>query len=115
MSLKKAVQIDPLFIEASLNLAATLADTSQYTLAEKTIKESQRLHTSSSQTYSDPLIEELADKHVSCGQTYASLGRLDEAAREFKIAINLCDHSPFNRLELAKIYISQKKTSILLV
>jgi len=104
-----AIACNPDFVEASLNLAATLCDLSQYGNAQKVFS---KLETAVSPHKKIPnmFLGRIANQHAICGNMYAECKMNPEAIREFKSALSLYPQMPDVKLSLAKLYLKIGKT-----
>lgn len=100
---RKAWEVNGAFVEAALNLAATLCDLSQYEEARavfsqimgemENVRKRPRL-----------VLGRLANQHVATGRSYQENGMIAEAIQEYLKALSLYDHLPDVRLTLGKLY-----------
>ncbi len=99
-----ALKTNPEFVEAALNLAATLCDLSRYEDARKVFA---KLKSQVNPRKKQPslVLGRLADRHAKNGQAYEESGMHAEAIQEYKKAINLFPNLPDVQLALAKLYI----------
>lgn len=101
---RKAWEINNAFVEAALNLAATLCDLSQYEEARsvfaqimgemENVRKKPRL-----------VLGRLANQHAATGRMYQENGMIAEAVQEYLKALSLYDHLPDVRLALGKLYL----------
>jgi tetratricopeptide (TPR) repeat protein len=101
---QKALLANPEFIEAALNLAATLCDLSHYDEAREVFAKI------SSQV--DPrkrqptlVLGRLANQHASNGYAYEESGMLSDAIQEYRKALALFERMPDVKMSLAKLYV----------
>lgn len=100
-----ALRINPNFIEAGLNLAATLSDLGRYEEAREIfVKLKFAIDPNRKQPHL--LLGRLANKHAECGQVYENSQMLNEAAAEYRKALALYSSLPDIRYRLAKVYVS---------
>ena len=87
---KEALRVNPRYTEAALNLAVTLNDLGRYVEAREVY--ARAIQTSRAEPrYLDPFAKgKLANMHAQTGDAYAGLGLLEEAAREYRRALDLC-------------------------
>jgi len=90
---QKAVQANPRYTEASLNLAVTYADLSRYDDAERVYDEAARM-VRGAQSPDFYVRGRLANEHAALGDRYGNLGLLDEALEEYRKALRLCPEFP---------------------
>lgn len=100
----RALAVNPDFIEAALNLTATLCDLSRYEDAKEVFS---RLQESISIKQRQPglVLGRLANRHVDCGIAYEETGMLGDAIQEYRKALLLHERMPRVRLALAKLYV----------
>jgi tetratricopeptide (TPR) repeat protein len=87
---KEALRINPRYTESALNLAVTLNDLGRYVEAREVY--ARAIETSRSEPrYLDPFAKgKIANMHARIGDAYGGLGMLDDAAREYRKALDLC-------------------------
>ncbi len=87
---KEALRVNPRYTEAALNLAVTLNDLGRYVEAREIY--SNAIATSRAEPrYLDPFAKgKIANMHARTGDAYAGLGLYDDAAREYRRALDLC-------------------------
>jgi tetratricopeptide (TPR) repeat protein len=100
---RQALQINPNFIEAALNLCVTLCDLGQYDEAQD-IYTSVVAHQKGKRQRPDLIIGRIANMHVQCGQQYEANGLHSDAIQEYRKALSLYEKMPDVRLSLAKLY-----------
>ena len=101
---RRALAINPEFIEAALNLTITLADISLYDDAQATFK--QAASQASSKQRQPPLVlGRLANRHVATGEAYEECGMLNDAIQEYRKALGLYDRMPDVKLALGRLYL----------
>ena len=87
---KKALNINPQYTEAQLNLTIVLADTGAYDQAQSEfVKASQREREPRFELSSGVRIK-LANSHIDLGKAYQELGLHEQASEEYQKAIQLC-------------------------
>lgn len=98
----KALKINPSFVEAGLNLSATLCDLGRYEDARSIFSE---LSTQAPTNKKQPnlILGRLANHHASCGTLYEQSGFTTEAIAEYKRALSLYERMPDVRLALGKL------------
>jgi len=87
---KDALKINPRYTEAALNLAVTLNDLGRYVEAREIY--SRAIETLRAEPrYLDPFAKgKIANMHARIGDAYAGLGMNEEAAFEYRKALELC-------------------------
>ncbi|MEZ4740977.1 MAG: tetratricopeptide repeat protein [Bdellovibrionota bacterium] len=105
---QRAISHDANFIEASLNLAATFCDLSQYDEAQKVFE---KLKTTCNFSNRTPVsfLEKIAIQHVTCGNMYEQCSMDGEAVNEYKQALKLSPKLSSARLALSKLHLKQGK------
>ena len=103
-----ALRINQNFVEAGLNLAATLCDLGRYEEARSVFG---GLKNAIDPNKKQPLLllGRLANKHADCGKAYEDSQMLNEAAQEYRKALSLYTELPDVRYRLAKIYMTLGK------
>jgi len=98
---EKAVELNPRYTEASLNLAVTLSDRGSYEKAREVFEKAAQFtekaaaapvadKTKSMKPALDPFVKgKLADEHRRVGKLYYDMGLLDEAIDEYQKALRL--------------------------
>jgi tetratricopeptide (TPR) repeat protein len=99
-----ALSANPEFVEAALNLAATLCDLSQYDEAQKIFSHLSEKVTSRRKQPS-LVLGRLANQHAENGQAYEESGMTAEAITEYRKALALYERMPDVKLSLAKLYL----------
>lgn len=99
-----ALSANPEFVEAALNLAATLCDLSQYDEAQQIF---QHLNEKISPRRRQPnlVLGRLANQHAENGAAYEESGMVAEAITEYRKALSLYERMPDVKLMLAKLYL----------
>jgi tetratricopeptide (TPR) repeat protein len=103
---KTALQINPNYIEAALNLVGTLCDVSKY-------EEAREVYGSLSATMNEQLkipnliVGRLANQHAENGRVYDQAGLFDRAIAEYKKALDLFPKLADVRFELARLYLQE--------
>jgi len=100
----KALAINGEYVEAALNLAATLCDLSRYDEAQAIFaKLDQQVGGKKKQPAL--VLGRLANQHAQSGQSYEESGMLTEAIQEYRRALGLFDRMPDVKLALVKLYV----------
>ena len=100
----KALATNPDFVEAALNLAATLCDLSRYDDARQVFAHLQT-QVNPKKRQPDLVLGRLANQHVENGRAYEESGMPGDAILEYKKALSLYERMPDVRLSLAKLYV----------
>lgn len=86
---KKALEINPRYTEASLNLTIALNDTGQYDDASEVFSKAARVVRSENRSI-DPFIQgKLANEHVKLGDRYFEIGLFDDALEQYRKALSI--------------------------
>lgn len=91
-SFEKALEMNPGYTEASLNLAITYSDLGMYDKSREVFENASRFSekTKKSDSSIDPFVKgKLADEHLRIGKIYHELRLLDEAIEEYQKALRL--------------------------
>lgn len=88
---EKALELNPGYTEASLNLAITYSDMGMYEKSREVFEKASRFSESrSSEPALDPFVRgKLADEHLRVGRIYYELRMLDQAIDEYEKALRL--------------------------
>jgi tetratricopeptide (TPR) repeat protein len=99
---RTALQLNPAYTEAALNLVVTCNDLGKYAEA-KAIYENAMAAVSRAPRELDPFVKgKIANMHAEIGATYRAVGVFDEAVREYQRALALCPSFADVRTELGK-------------
>ena len=101
---KRAIQGNPNFIEATLNLTATLCDLSRYDEARE-LYDTLAIHARPHRPLPALNLGRLANLHAKNGLYYEQSGMIQDAIQEFRKAISLYPNMPDVRLSLAQLYL----------
>jgi tetratricopeptide (TPR) repeat protein len=102
---ERAVELNPRYTEALLNLAITLADSGEYEAARSTYD---RLRSGHTGTMSDPFVRgKIANQHAELAKSYVDAGCVPEAIAELQRAIDLCPDFPDLHTRVASLYRDQ--------
>lgn len=99
-----ALAVNPEYVEAALNLAATLCDLSRYEEAHQVFIKLEE-HVGEKQKQPGLVLGRLANLHVLSGQAYEESGMWSEAIQEYRKGLALYDKMPDVKLVLAKLYV----------
>lgn len=87
---EKAVSINSRYTDAVLNLAVTYNENGHYTLAKQLIEELNIKDSSELKEIEPYARGKLANMHAELGRAYVELQYLDLAAKEYRMALDLC-------------------------
>jgi tetratricopeptide (TPR) repeat protein len=100
---ERALEINPRYTEAALNLVVTYNDLKRYADAQRIYQDV--LNLSATPQSIEPYAQgKIANLHAEVAQAYQDVGLLAEAIGELRKAVNLCPHFADLRLRLANIY-----------
>lgn len=92
-SFDQALEINPEYTEAMLNLSVLYNDLGEYKESKKLLAKAQKLSKTGYKDKLAPLVRaKLANKHADMGDTYRGLGLYKQAIEEFKKALELAPH-----------------------
>jgi Tfp pilus assembly protein PilF len=103
-SFKRALEINPSYTEAALNLAVTYNDLGQYELAQQVYRGA--IHRDARGHHEiDPFAKgKIANLHAEVAHAYLEVDMPTEAVHEYRNAIKLCPHFADIRVKLAEVY-----------
>ena len=87
---EKAVNINSRYTDAVLNLAVTYNENGQYTRAKQVIEELNIREASELKDIEPYARGKLANMHAELGRAYVELQNLELAAKEYRMALDLC-------------------------
>ena len=101
---REALQLNPDYLEAMMNLAVTLCDLALYDEARElfTLMQNQ---TSAVHQLPPLVLGRLADQHATNGRSYEEAGLKSEAIREYRRSLSLYKDMPDVRFSLAELYL----------
>jgi tetratricopeptide (TPR) repeat protein len=105
-SLRRALELNPRYTEASLNLSVVYNEMGEDEKAQEAyaLAKLSGRHDEES-TYLDPYVKgRLANMHADIGNIYKDLGRYDEAMTEYKMALGLRPDFVDIKMNLAVVY-----------
>lgn len=100
----RALAVNPGFIEAALNLAATLCDLSRYDDARAVFGQI-TAQVNPKKKQPDLVLGRLANQHATNGRAYEESGMFGDAIQEYRKALSLFERMPDVKLRLAKLYV----------
>jgi tetratricopeptide (TPR) repeat protein len=102
--LNKALELNPNYTEARLNLSVVLNDTGAYPDAARAF-DAARDASHISEGKVDPYVKgRLANLHAELGDLYHGMGLYDDAMKEYQVALKLRDEFPDVRTKLGVLY-----------
>lgn len=102
-SFRLALEINPAYTEAALNLAVTYNDLGQYEQAQEVYGTVVR-RDASGQQQDRFAMGKIANLHAGVAEAYLEVGMLNEAVQEYRAAIRLCPKFADLRVKLAEVY-----------
>ena len=106
---RKAKHINPVYIEASLNLSITYCDLGLYEKAQEVYLSINKSDLTKNPDRNPIINGRAANMHAASGEMYSKLGLHDKAVKEFKKAIELYNKMPEVHISLTKSLIALKK------
>jgi tetratricopeptide (TPR) repeat protein len=101
---KRALELNPNYTEAALNLAVTYNDLGQYELAQQVYRSAIHRDVRGVQEL-DPFARgKIANLHADLAHAYLDVDMPNEAVMEYRNAIRLCPHFADLRVKLAEVY-----------
>lgn len=107
--LQKALELNPKYAEAHLNLAILLFERNAYSTARDHLREFSRIVRGSGEGFPDPALDDLAQRHAGLAERYRSYGLLPEAEAELRAALRLRPAYGDLRLELVRVLFERSK------
>jgi len=87
--LARAVELNPEYAEAHLNLAILLFERNAYAAARDHLREFTRIVRGDTQNFPDPALDDLARRHADLAERYRAYGLLDAAESQLVAALRL--------------------------
>jgi tetratricopeptide (TPR) repeat protein len=107
--LKRALELNPRYAEAHLNLAILLFERSAYSAARDHLREFNRLVRGAPGGFPDPALDELARRHAGLAERYRAYGLLQEAEEQLAAAVRLRPAYGDLRLRLVRVLFERAK------
>jgi tetratricopeptide (TPR) repeat protein len=98
---QRSIQINPAYIEAGLNLVATLCDLSCYEDARRVHAQVMQ-HVPQGRKQTQLVLGRIANQHAQNGRMYEESGMVQDAIHEFRRALALYENLPDVRLALSR-------------
>jgi tetratricopeptide (TPR) repeat protein len=103
-SFKRALEINPSYTEAALNLAVTYNDLGEYELAQQVYRSAVQRDAHGRHAV-DPFAKgKIANLHADVAHAYLDIDLPNEAVQEYRSAIRLCPQFADIRVKLAETY-----------
>lgn len=99
-----ALELNPNYTEAALNLAVTHNDLGEYDSAQLVYRSAIRPDARGAQDVDGFAKGKIANLHAELAQAYLDVGMPNEAVQEYRNAIRLCPHFADLRVRLANVY-----------
>jgi tetratricopeptide (TPR) repeat protein len=87
--LARAIELNPNYAEAHLNLSILLFERNAYAAARDHLREFNRVVRGDPQAFPDPALDDLARRHADLAERYRGYGILDEAENQLRAALHL--------------------------
>ena len=107
--LARAIELNPLYAEAHLNLAILLFERNAYAAAREHLREFNRIVRGDAQAFPDPALDDLARRHADLAERYRAYGLLDAAENQLRSALHLRPAYHDLRLALVRILFERGK------
>jgi tetratricopeptide (TPR) repeat protein len=101
---RRAVELNPHYTEAALNLAVTYNDLGEYEKAQQVYRSAITRDVRGAEEIDSFAKGKIANIHADLGQAYLDVGMPNEAVQEYRNAIRLCPHFADLRVKLANVY-----------
>ncbi len=86
---ERALDLNPAYTEASLNLAVTLNDMGEYGRAESVLAKAAQISHPTPTTLDPFISKKIANEHMKLGTIYMDINMVDEAVDEYRKALRL--------------------------
>jgi len=107
--LARALELNPNYAEAHLNIAILLFERNAYNAAREHMREFNRIVRSNPRGFPDPALDDLAHRHADLAERYRACGLLDEAETQLRAALRLRPAYGDLRLQLGRILFERAK------
>lgn len=105
--LMRALELNPHYAEAHLNLAILLFERNAYAAAREHLQEFNRVARADPQALPDPVLDDLARRHAELAAEYRAYGRLEDAEVQLRAALRLRPAYGDLRLALARVLLGR--------
>jgi tetratricopeptide (TPR) repeat protein len=103
MQFRRAVEANPAFVEAILNLSATLCDLSEYDEAQRIFLRA-KAPVAMKQQVPELVLGRIANQHAVCGHLYEESELYLDAIREYKKALSIFSKMSDVKLALGRVF-----------
>jgi predicted Zn-dependent protease len=107
--LQRALELNPNYAEAHLNLAILLFERSAYNAARDHLREFNRIVRANPTGFPEPALDDLARRHADLAERYRAYGLLDEAEAQLRAALRLRPGYSDLRLRLVRLLFERGK------
>lgn len=107
--LQRALELNPNYAEAHLNVAILLFERSAYSAARDHLREFNRIVRANPTGFPEPALDELARGHADLAERYRSHGLLEEAEVQLRAALRLRPGYSDLRLRLVRLLFERAK------
>jgi len=107
--LARAVELNPNYAEAHLNLAILLFERNAYNAARDHLREFDRIVRGNAPGFPDPALDDLARRHAELAERYRLYGLLQEAEEQLVAAVRLRPAYGDLRLRLVRVLFERAK------
>jgi tetratricopeptide (TPR) repeat protein len=107
--LQRALELNPGYAEAHLNLAILLFERNAYAAARDHMREFNRIVRGNAPGFPDPALDDLARRHADLAERYRAYGLLEEAESQLRSALRLRPAYGDLRLALVRVLFERSK------
>jgi len=107
--LQRAVELNPDYAEAQLNLAILLSERGGYASARDHLREFDRIVRGTGEGFPDAALDDLAARHAALAERYRAYGLLQEAEEQLRAALALRPGYCDLRLRLGRLLFERAK------
>ena len=100
----RALDLNPAYTEASLNLAVTFNDLGDYERAQAVYRSAIKRDVRTGDDVDRFAKGKIANLHAAVAQAYLDVGMPNESVQEYRSAIRLCPHFADLRVKLSNVY-----------
>jgi tetratricopeptide (TPR) repeat protein len=107
--LQRALELNPDYAEAHLNLAILLFERNAYAAARDHLREFDRVARGNPPAFPEPALDDLARRHADLAERYRAYGLLPEAEEQLRAALRLRPGYGDLRLQLVRLLYERSK------